>query len=708
METPDTNYQFVWFNGIGDTVTTTSVANLTLAATNTLAVSPFTLKVILGNCSSGFAKPLAVTINQLPLITASSAIGENGICENSAIQLFAPSISKVTYEWRILGSATIISTLQNPIFNNISASTDYTLTVRNEICIGQSATDTIGINVSEEIDFAPSKTYALKRDCSPSNLVLNANIISDTADLIFYWTGPNSFISTNKNPEIKDVTEDFNGSYSLEITNKAGCTKTKTLFLNDIKGSLTRPVITTQNITCSVDNLILEVPAYSGTGVVYNWFRDGHLIGLNNTNQLFVDDIRLGAGYTVTIKIGGCLIESDTFRPIIFNQPSIIIEDSNIILCATGKEELTLNATITGGVSPFDIIWSGPNGFKSFKEDPSLVNSTGSLSGTYSIELLDQNGCTAQTSTQVDITDAPLQPTISSNEPACEGGQITLSTALYEGTNVSYSWQTPNNQNITGLNTNEIVISAIEANLHNGKYILTVEVNGCANSSTPFIIDLLTLPSIRPEAIYTSSLDCAKSNLELKANSDGMDNGITYNWTGPNSFTSNIQNPIIVNATPSNNGLYELTITNNNGCTISEISNLIENINQALPQPIIQSSEVICEGGLMTLTAPIYTGTKVNYSWQFNGVTIPNENSNAITIGPISNDINQFQLVVKVDDCILASDVFIPNVLTAPKINPSYELTSVCEGGNLQLSADITNAIGNIEYKLGRAKWLFV
>lgn len=58
---------------------------------------------------------------------------------------------------------------------------------------------------------------------------------------------------------------------------------------------------------------------------------------------------------------------------------------------------------------------------------------------------------------------------------------------------------------------------------------------------------------------------CIGDNLELKANIPGM---ATYTWNGPNGFTSNIENPAIVNnVTLADSGTYTVFVDNGAGCT---------------------------------------------------------------------------------------------------------------------------------------------
>lgn len=63
-------------------------------------------------------------------------------------------------------------------------------------------------------------------------------------------------------------------------------------------------------------------------------------------------------------------------------------------------------------------------------------------------------------------------------------------------------------------------------------------------------------------SLYSNSPVCPGGNLELHAASGGL----TYKWTGPNGFTSNLQNPTIPNATAVNAGTYYCTILGTDGC----------------------------------------------------------------------------------------------------------------------------------------------
>jgi len=55
---------------------------------------------------------------------------------------------------------------------------------------------------------------------------------------------------------------------------------------------------------------------------------------------------------------------------------------------------------------------------------------------------------------------------------------------------------------------------------------------------------------------------CEGDNVNLTANG-----GVSYQWSGPDGFTSNVQNPTILDAQEFQSGTYEVTVTNNSGCS---------------------------------------------------------------------------------------------------------------------------------------------
>jgi len=677
-----------WINGLGNTVSTQR--NLTLSANDSTAISPFFLQVFVDGCRSPNSDLVEIDIQDTPLAVATAAA--TTICTGGDSQLFGNEVNAATYEWRYLGDPTIISTLRNPIFRNIQQDTAFTLTVIGGVCPNKFAVDTIHIEVSPAIVFNPSRIYSLNQDCSVADLQLEANVETAINGLTYQWTGPNNYSSTEVNPIIPNVTEAFNGAYTLEITSENGCLTSRTIFINDVQGNIPSPTISALNTGCSSDNIILEGPRYEGANVVYNWLKGGALVGTNN-HQLFIDDAQVGESYRLVVQVNGCILESNIFQPLVFDQPTVSIEDNSPTICTNGAEDILLNATIEGGQAPYEIVWTSTTGFQSFNEDAIIVNATAALSGTYSIEITDQNGCSAKASTSVDIKEAPIQPIIDVEKTVCEGTITTLSVANYEGINVQYHWEVPDSGNIIGFNTNQLVISPVEQDLHQGTYSFSVEIDGCISTADSVQLEVISLPTIQPTGAYTNTLDCANNNLNLSANLSDTTTILNFEWTGPNGFTSTIENPIIVNATEANNGQYFLKITNNNGCSVSAPTNLIDNIRNGITQPVIQGTTALCEGETINLTGPIYMGASVKYNWLFNGAIIPNATSFELVIPQANAALHQgtYNLLVEVDSCQSMANPISVEILTIPNISPEalYTGTENCAPANLVLNANL-------------------
>ena len=686
----EVNISYNWINGLGNTVSTER--NLHIPANDPAAVSPFFLQVSVGGCRSPNSDLVEIDIQDTPIALATATT--TSICTGGEVQLFGNEINAATYEWRALGNPTILSTLRNPVFRNIQQDTSFTLRVIGGVCPNKFAIDTIAISVSPAVDFSPSRIYTLNQDCSVSDLQLEANIEMAINGLSFQWTGPNNYSSSEQNPTIANVNEAFNGAYTLEVTNENGCSTSKTIFVNDIQGNLPKPIISALNAGCSSDNIMLEAPQYEGSSVVYNWLRNGGLVG-TNSHQLFIDNAQVGQSYRLVIQVNGCILESNTFQPLVFDQPTVVIEDNLPTICTNGVEDITLNATIEGGQAPYDIVWTSTTGFQSFNEDAVIVNATETLSGTYSIEIIDQNGCTAKASTSVDIKEAPTQPVINVDNTVCEGAITTLSVANYEGVNVVFNWEVPNAENIIGLTSNELLISPIQKGLHQGTYSLSVEIDGCTSTAEPVQLEVIALPSIQPAGIYINTLNCANNNLNLSANLSDSTSLLNFDWTGPNGFMSTAENPVIVNASPANNGQYFLKITNNNGCSISAATNVIDNIRNGITQPVIQGTTSLCEGETITLTAPIYMGSSVTYSWLFNDEVIPNANGFELIIPQADAVLHQgvYNLLVEVDSCQSLATPVAVDILAIPSISPTaiYNSTANCAPANLVLNANLAS-----------------
>jgi hypothetical protein len=123
--------------------------------------------------------------------------------------------------------------------------------------------------------------------------------------------------------------------------------------------------------------------------------------------------------------------------------------------------------------------------------------------------------------------------------------EITLNGVCDKG---NINWST--NQKLS-----EIIVSPTVSTNYSASCIQL----GCTNSSESKI-DVKVL-SISGSASNSGSYFEGET-ISLKATG-----GDTYSWTGPNSFTSNQENPIIENSSLTNGGVYSVVVSSVKGCT---------------------------------------------------------------------------------------------------------------------------------------------
>jgi uncharacterized repeat protein (TIGR01451 family) len=147
----------------------------------------------------------------------------------------------------------------------------------------------------------------------------------------------------------------------------------------------------------------------------------------------------------------------------------------------------------------------------------------------------------------------------------CEGGTINL-LASSAPSGSTFTWSGPNGFFST-LQSPVITNATLD---EAGVYTLTTKLNQNFATDT---VKVNVFPKLSPfTAASNGNLICIGNSDTLKLFANTTDMGVTYAWTGPNSFVSSAQNPIILNPTAANNGEYTLTISRN-GCTaISKVT----------------------------------------------------------------------------------------------------------------------------------------
>lgn len=188
---------------------------------------------------------------------------------------------------------------------------------------------------------------------------------------------------------------------------------------------------------------------------------------------------------------------------------------------------------------------------------------------------------------------------------------------------------------------------------------------------------------------------CGGDTLFLFANppSQALGNVFQYRWTGPNGFTSTLQNPKIPFSQGIHSGDYTIEVTGTMGCKSSGTVNVF--IADLPSRAIIQGAQVYCVGSTINMRSganPI--GTNIKYHW-YKG-TYPTGNLQAITDLPLYNVVqNQettlsYYLMVENRGCFSEPSVARNiKVYAQPIAKLLQDSVQICVGGTLNLGTNV-------------------
>jgi gliding motility-associated-like protein len=255
-----------------------------------------------------------------------------------------------------------------------------------------------------------------------------------------------------------------------------------------------------------------------------------------------------------------------------------------------------------------------------------------------------------------------------------------------------YSWTGPNG--FTSLLQNPSVSANSTLGMA-GVYTLTVtNTSGCSGTaSTTVTVNALPLATASNNGPI-----CIGNALIFTGGPAAM---ATYAWTGPNGFSSSLQNPSVSdNATFDMAGVYTLTATSAGGCIGIANTTIIVNVNPIATAGPGQELTFVFETRMEAELSSPETGewSLISGSGQINDIHSPTTLITHLQIG-----VNKFLWKVKIGDCVTSAevnitifDLFVPSVIT-PDGDGKNDYFKISETtGNMELI--VFNRWGIAEY----------
>lgn len=290
---------------------------------------------------------------------------------------------------------------------------------------------------------------------------------------------------------------------------------------------------------------------------------------------------------------------------------------ANGSLCQGGDFTLTASSPLPNAT----YAWSGPNGFTSTQPEITFTNAAPAQSGAYSVTVTTPDVCSSIATQTITVNSLPNAEAVvtPASGMVCPGQNIDLNVNPSGFGPFSYQWSKQGGGYSSTFKSPIIPTSSNADTSKSGVYIIIVtDAHGCSNADS-IEIHVNSLPSATISSPPNGAA-CLGSTLFLDVMTDASN--ANFLWSGPQGFSSTIQNPFIPNVAFLNGGTYNVTVTNSTtGCTRSASKSITIN---SLPNANISGNLSICAGTSTTLTA---TGGGT-YLWSTGATT------NTITVSP--------------------------------------------------------------------------
>lgn len=579
----------------------------------------------------------APTLTLTPQVTQSSCSSSTGSINVSV----TGGSGSYTYSWLPAGNTSSLTNLSAGI---------YTLTVSDGNC---SQTQSYAINsINGPVLTSSQQSVSCAGVCDG---IINLSINGGT---------PNYTIAWSNGSNASSISSLCSGSYSVEVTDAAGCKAVKNFSL-----STPPPIVFS---VADVDNPLCN----NNCNGVVTTIASGGVLPYNYTWVVSTATTAIATGlcagnYSVNVSDANGCTSTDTYT--LTGPPSISITATvNNVTCNAATNG-TIDVTVSGGVPGYTFTWTPTGSINT--EDISNIGA-----GTYSLHLQDANSCVVDTSFIVTepiaisgnemITSATCfgncngsialtpsggtGPYTYSWSPSANTGTVTnlcpgpqtatITDAV--GCSVTFNYNVPSLITITSttigidnvcFNDCDGVLTATNIaggtgpytlqwndplgqignsafGLCTGNYSVTItDVNGCFNQ-IPANIGSTSQVTFTPNITQPGCDLCDGSAI---VNPVGGTPGYTYLWS--NNQTGNT-------ATNLCGGVYAVQITDANGCV--NTTNVVINSSSGITGETINTTDVTCSGGCDGTASVTAVGgvAPITYNWVHN-----NSNSQSLT-----------------------------------------------------------------------------
>lgn len=634
--------------------------------------------------TGGCVGTASVSVSTQPTVTATGSA--TPVCLGSGINLNATPAggSGVYTQFAWAGPNGFSATAEDPapFAATAAAAGTYTVTVTDNAGCTATATTTIAVSANPAPAVVATNTGPV---CNGATLTLHATPTGGSGNYAQYrWAGPNAYLSPLQNPLALVATPAVAGTYTVTVTDNAGCTATGTTAVQ-VKALPAIAAVANGPLCTGATVQLSSTPSGgSGAGYTFQWTGPNSYSASVEDPAGFAATLAASGTYTVTVTDNAGCTGAHSVAVSVTGQPSITAAVVGPT-CTGGS--LTLVSTPAGGSGIYTAFaWTGPNAFSANVEDPTSFPAIAAAAGAYTVTVTDQANCSATASATITVFPAPgLSAT--GNTPVCEGVNLTLGSTPSGGSGVysSFNWTGPDNYVAFAEDPSGFSATLASAGVY---HVKVTDSRGCTATATATV-------AVHPKPGITATSNspvCAGANIDLASTPTGGGIYTSFSWTGPSGYAATQEDPPGFTATQAYTGIYQVTVTDNAGCTATATTSVNISTNGA-PTITAANNGPLCAGAVLQLSSTPSGGTGVYTQYQWagpNGYAAATRNPAGFVATGLSAGV---YTVTVTDNANCRGTNSMTVAVSAPMAAPATS-GLICLGSTIQLSAVPSGGVG--------------
>lgn len=497
--------------------------------------------------------------NSSGTLAVSNTVVNNASCGNSAGSInntISGGTSPYTYLWSTGATTEDIAT---------------GLTAGNYSC---TITDASGCSLQAQITvqntsgtLSVSSGIVTGESCGNNNGAINISVQGGTTPYTYLWSNGST---------TQDISTLNSGTYSVTVSSVGGCSVNQSYVVPNNGANIMISNITTTDELCGNNGGAIDITIQGGVSPYsFTW----------NNGGSFEDVSGLSAGiYSVSVNdVNGCTTTGS--YTVNNNSNGLAITSAIVTNENCGNGQGAVNLSITGGINPITYAWSNAMNTQDINN----------LSvGTYSVTVTDVNGCSVNSSSNVQNITGGLSAIVNSvTNETCGDTTGAIDIVVTGGTTpYNYSWSnSTSSEDLTGVNAGSYSVTVTDGSACS--IILSATIG---NNSGGFTIN---------NSIVANET-CGDTSGFIDISISGGTTPYNILWS-----TTSISEDLY----GLSSGSYSVTISDNSGCIINQ-SYQINNISAS---GLSASSVVVqetCEANNGSISVTVNGGIPpLTYTW---------------------------------------------------------------------------------------------